>query len=81
MAECYFCSSDVEHLNAADPAEWTGSKWTEVQLLCDVCFQTNAGTVHMQNGPNLLIYRTLSQHTNLILRELRLRTAGFGAKV
>jgi hypothetical protein len=72
MAQCYFCGSEVDHLNEVDPASWAGSNWTEVQLLCDVCFKTNAGSVHMSRGPNPSIHRTLAQHTNLILQELRM---------
>jgi hypothetical protein len=72
MAQCYFCGSEVDNLNEVNPTDWAGSKWTEVQLLCDVCFNSNAGTVHMQGGPNPLVHRALAQHTNLILRELRM---------
>jgi hypothetical protein len=72
MAECYFCGSDVNRLNEVKPGDWAGSKWTDIQLLCDVCFKTSAGTVHMEGGPNPTVHRALAQHTNLILRELRM---------
>jgi hypothetical protein len=72
MAQCYFCGSEVDHLNEVNPSDWASSNWPEVQLLCDVCFETNAGTVHMEGGPNPSVHRALAQHTNLILRQLRM---------